>query len=264
MRALRLLCLAASVTLTSVAPAWAQQADVMSAGLVRQLQDVEVQKQLIVLGVLDATAGQASRADLRKAVEWFRRAYQSAPGLGPLTDTEKEKLRQAKAKFDATTGLKELTYRDPKTGTDIQLLVPLNFVSATPQKFDEGGPDGGWQEYKDSDGKVAVGPVIHLLSEFTPIALFRQNVMRSSLQYRHLHLTSEEFAAQGDDKDGGFVSSNLVLTFVDKLKGVLMRYAKAPRNPSSRFPTSWFRWSQPKLRHRGRPIRKRRPEAGSC
>ena len=107
--------------------------------------------------------------------------------------------------------------------------MPLNFVSATPQKFDESSPDGGWQEYKDSDGKVAVGPVIHLLSEFTPIALFRQNVMQvvSAIQ-------ASAFDVRGvcrpgrDDKDGGFVSSNLVLTFVDKLKGVLMRYAKAP------------------------------------
>src|SRR5205814_2146902 len=79
-------------------------------------------------------------------------------------------------------------------------------------------------------GKVAVGPVIHLLSEFTPIALFRQNIMQVPLTYRHLHLTSEEFAALGDaeDKDGGYVSSNLVLTSTDKLKGVFMRYPKAP------------------------------------
>jgi hypothetical protein len=58
----------------------------MSVGLVKQLQDVEVQKQLIALGVLDATAGQASRTDLRNAVDWFRKAYQFAPGVQPLTD----------------------------------------------------------------------------------------------------------------------------------------------------------------------------------
>ena len=119
----------------------------MSAGLLKQLQDVEVQEQLIALGVLDATAGHASRDDLRKAVEWFRRAYQSARGVQPLTDDEKEKLKQAKAKFDATTGLKEVTYKDQKTGTDIQLLVPLKFVAASTQKFDGSTPDGDWQEY---------------------------------------------------------------------------------------------------------------------
>ena len=101
-----LLSLAAAFALAFVAPAWGQQEQPMSASLVNQLQDVEVQEQLIALGVLDGTAGQASRSDLRKAVEWFRRAYQSKRGMEPLSDDEKEKLKEAKAKFYATTGLK--------------------------------------------------------------------------------------------------------------------------------------------------------------
>ncbi len=229
MRALRLLCLAASVTLTSVAPAWAQPAEVMSAGLIRQLQDVEVQKQLIVLGVLDATAGRASRDDLRKAVEWFRRAYQSAPGVGPLTDEEKEKLKQAKAKFDATTGLKELTYRDQKTGTDIQLLVPLNFVGATPQKFDEQQPGqrlAGIQGQRRQGGRRTGNSSAVRVHAHCAVQAERHAVV-SAIQ-------ASTFDVRGvcrpgrRQQDGGFVSSNLVLTFVDKLKGVLMRYAKAP------------------------------------
>jgi esterase/lipase superfamily enzyme len=232
MQTLRLLSLAAAFALTSGAPAWGQQEEAMSAALVRQLQDVEVQKQLIALGVLDATAGQASRSDLRRAVEWFRKAYQSARGVEPLTDDEQEKLKQAKAKFYAVTGLKELTYKDPnpKTKTDVQLLVPLKLVEGTPQRFDGGTSGGDWQEYRNNDGKVAVGPVIHLLSEYTPIALFRQSIMQVSLNYKHLHLTSEEFAVRGDveDRDGGYVSSNLVLTFKDRLKGVFFRYPKTP------------------------------------
>src|SRR5262245_8131755 len=228
----RLLGLAAAIALAFVAPAWAQQEPPMSAGLVNQLQDFEVQEQLIALGVLDGTAGQTSRSNLRKAVEWFRRAYQSKRGMEPLSDDEKEKLKEAKAKFYATTGLKVLTYKDPNpnTKTDLRLLVPLKFVSDTPQKFDGGAIGEDWQEYRDDLGNVAVGPVIHLLSDFTPIALFRQNIMQVALNYRRLHLTSEEFAAVGDavDKDGGYVSANLVLTSKDKLKGVLMRYRKIP------------------------------------
>ena len=227
-----LLSLAAAIALAFVAPAWGQQEQPMSANLVNQLQDVEVQEQLIALGVLDGTAGQASRSDLRKAVEWFRRAYQSKRGMEPLSDDEKENLKEAKAKFYATTGLKVLTYKDPnpKTKTDLRLLVPLQFVSETPQKFNGGATGGDWQEYRDNVSNVSVGPVIHLLSDFTPIALFRQNIMQVALNYRRLHLTSEEFAAVGDaeDKEGGYVSSNLVLTSKDKLKGVLMRYPKAP------------------------------------
>jgi esterase/lipase superfamily enzyme len=228
-----LLTLAATIALVFVAPAWGQQAQQscnMSAGLVNQLQDVEVQEQLIALGVLDGTAGQASRCDLRKAVEWFRRAYPSALGVEPLTDPEKEKLKEAKARFFATTGLTELTYKDrnTRTKTDVRLLVPLKFVSETAQEFDGGTLSGVWQEYRDNVTKVSVGPVIHLLSDYTPIALFRQSIMQVPLNYRHLHLTSEEFAAVGEDKDGGYVSSNLVLTSKDKLKGVLMRYPTAP------------------------------------
>jgi len=231
MPTLRGLGLAAAIALTSVVPAWGQQQQAMSAGLVKQLQDVEVQKQLIALGVLDATAGQASRGDLRRAVEWFRKAYHSAPGMEPLTRDEIVILKQANAKFYAATGLKELTYKDPnpKTKTDIQLLVPLKFVGEAPRKFDAGTSVGNWQEYVDADGKLAVGPIIHLLSDDTPISLFRHNIMQASLNYKHLHLTSEEFAVWGDaeDKDGGYVSSNLVLTSKDKLMGVFLRYPKA-------------------------------------
>ena len=207
-----LLGLAAAIALAFVAPAWGQPEQPMSAGLVNQLQDFELQEQLIAVGVLDGTAGQASRSDLRKAVEWFRRAYRSERGMEPLSDDEKEKLKEAKAKFYATTGLKVLTYKDPdpKTKTDLRLLVPLKFVSETPQKFDGGATGGDWEEYRDNVSNVSVGPVIHLLSDFTPIALFRQNIMQVALNYRRLHLTSEEFAAVGDaeDKEGGYVSSN--------------------------------------------------------
>jgi hypothetical protein len=224
----RLLSLAAAVALTSLTTALGQQDQKMSAGLVKQLQDVEVQEQLIALGVLDATAGQASRSDLRNAVVWFRRAYQSAQGMQPLTDDEQLKLRQAKEKFDAATGLKEVTYKDPKTSADIHLLVPFKFVGAIPQKFNGGAAGGGWQEYRSDDGKVAIGPIIHLLSDYTPIALFRQSIMKVSLDYNHLHLTSEEFSVRGEanDEDGGYKSSNFVLSAKDQLKGVFFRYPK--------------------------------------
>ena len=226
----RLLSLTAAMVLTSLAPAWGQQEPAMSAALVKQLQDVEVQKQLIALGVLDATAGQASRDDLRNAVQWFRRAYQSAPGMQPLSNDEQQKLRQAKEKFYATTGLKQVPYKDRKTGANIELLVPLKFVGGTLLKFEGGIAGGSWQEYRSDDGKVAIGPVSHLLSDYTPIALFRQSIMQVALNYKHLHLTSEEFAvrAEADDKDGGYVSSNLVLTGKDQLKGVFFRYPKVP------------------------------------
>jgi esterase/lipase superfamily enzyme len=226
----RIFSLAAAIALTSLTPAWGQQDPKMNEGLVKQLQDLEVQKQLIALGVLDATAGQASRSDLRDAVQWFRRAYQSAHGVQPLTDDEQQKLKQAKEKFYATTGLKEVTYKDPKTRTDIHLLVPLKFVEGTPQKFDAGTAGGGWQEYRSDDGKIAIGPVVHLLSDYTPIALFRQSIMQVSLNYKHLHLTSEEFSVRGeaDDKDGGYQSSNLVLSAKDQLKGVFFRYPRVP------------------------------------
>src|SRR5262245_29284356 len=108
MLTLRHISLAAAIAPTSIAPARGQQDGAMSGALVEQHQNVQVQEQLIALGVMDAAAGQTSTSDLRKAVEWFRKAYQSARGVEPLTDEEMEKLRHAKAKFYTTTGLKEL------------------------------------------------------------------------------------------------------------------------------------------------------------
>ena len=153
--------------------------------------------------------------------------------MAPLDDDEKTKLKQAKDEFDAATGLKELTYQDPNTKTDIKLLVPLKFVGESPEKLHANASDDGWREYRSQDGKTAVGPVIRLLSDVTPIALFRENIMRVSLDYKHLHLSSEEFTALGaSDDNGGYFSANMVLTAKDKLEGLFMRY---PRSPPDTF-----------------------------
>ena len=123
---LRLLWLAAVIALLTGASAWAQQPPKMSADLTRDVRDAKVQEQLIALGVLDATAGRASTGELSEAVAWFRKAHQSNRGMAGLSDDEKEILKQAKAKFDAATGLEVAVYRsrNPKTTTDIALLVP--------------------------------------------------------------------------------------------------------------------------------------------
>jgi esterase/lipase superfamily enzyme len=101
-------------------------------------------------------------------------------------------------------------------------------VPETLQKFEANAFGAESQEYRN--GKVAIAPLVYLLSEFTPVALFREGIMREALKYKHLHLTSDEFTAVGEanDTDGGYVSANLVLTSKDKLKGVFMRYPKAP------------------------------------
>jgi len=228
MSVLRLLSLAAVLVLACVGQGWAQFAS-MGPALVEDLRDVEVQRQLIALGVLDATAGRASHPDLSKAVAWFRRAYKSAESVGPLTPGERQQLKDAYAQFVTRTDLKAVPYRDTKTNTEITLRVPAAFVGSTPQKS-VGENDSDWQEFRDSDNKVSVGPEIHLLADFTPIALFRDRIMKVSLNYKHLHLTSEEFAAEGEtggDEDG-YISSNMVLTSKDRLKGVFVRYAKKP------------------------------------
>ncbi|MDX2204943.1 MAG: alpha/beta hydrolase [Hyphomicrobiaceae bacterium] len=229
MSPVRALSLAAAIALAPLASAWGQQESAKRASLSEQLRDIEVQEQLIALGVLDGTAGKVSNEDLHRAVAWFRRAFRFPAGTQPLSEAEKEKLRQTETEFIAATGLKPLTYKHAKTQTDIELLVPLKLVEGAPQAFGGDLPDGGWQEYRSSNGKVSVGPVVHLLSEYTPISLFRHNIMQASLNYRHLRLTSEEFAAEGfaEDNEGGYTSSNLVLTAGDKLKGVFIRYPMA-------------------------------------
>jgi esterase/lipase superfamily enzyme len=200
----------------------------MSSALTQDLRDAEVQKQLIAIGVLDATAGRASGPDLGDAVAWFRKAYQFAGGTGPLTPDERQKLKESYDKFIARTGLQTVTYTDAATNTVMKLHVPAAFVGTSPQKI-VGDKGKEWWEYRDNtDNKVSVGPEIHMLADFTPIALFRERIMNVSLKYKHLHLTSDEFAAEGEaaGDDGGYVSSNQVLTAKDRLKGVFVRYAK--------------------------------------
>ncbi len=124
--------------------------------------------------------------------------------------------------------MQTVTYTDAATNTVMKLHVPAAFVGTSPQKI-VGDKGKEWWEYRDNtDNKVSVGPEIHMLADFTPIALFRERIMNVSLKYKHLHLTSDEFAAEGEaaGDDGGYVSSNQVLTAKDRLKGVFVRYAK--------------------------------------
>ena len=124
--------------------------------------------------------------------------------------------------------MQTVTYTDAATNTVMKLHVPAAFVGTSPQKI-VGDKAKEWWEYRDNtDNKVSVGPEIHMLADFTPIALFRERIMNVSLKYKHLHLTSDEFAAEGEaaGDDGGYVSSNQVLTAKDRLKGVFLRYAK--------------------------------------
>ena len=237
---LRFLGLAPVIAFFAVTSAWAQQTPKMNAALTSDVRDVEVQKQLIALGVLDATAGRASTSELAEAVAWFRKAYKSDREMAGLSDDERDKLKQAKAKFDAVTGLKEVLYRDQKTSTDLKLLVPAKIVPETAAHHWTNDEKVAVYEYRD--GRVSVGPVVHLLSEFTPIALFRRSIMKEALRYKTLHLTSDEFAAVGEGgspqgEDGGYISANMVLTTKDKLTGVLLRYPKLPPKDSTLPPS---------------------------
>ncbi len=131
------------------------------------------------MGVLDATAGRASTDELAEAVAWFRKAYKSDRGIAGLSEDERDKLKEAKAKFDVVTGLKEVLYTDPKTGNKLNLLVPAKIVPDTAAH--EWTNDAGEAVYEYRNGRVSVGPVVHQLSEFTPIALFRRSLMKEAL-----------------------------------------------------------------------------------
>src|SRR5262245_37932856 len=120
------LALAAALLLGS--PAAAQRPERISQDLVKALREVDVQKQLIAAGSLDALVGRASRAQLRTAIEWFRKAYQFKGGLGPLTKEEREKLQEIYSKFEKVTGLKAQTHEDPDSKMQLRLRLPLALV----------------------------------------------------------------------------------------------------------------------------------------
>jgi pimeloyl-ACP methyl ester carboxylesterase len=229
MPTLRFVSVIAAMVLICATPALAQQAPAKSPGLIQQLKDIELQKQLIAIGVLDAAAGETSERDLRKAADWFREAYQFPKGAQPLDEAQLQKLKKAYDDFKAVTGLEKLTYADEKTKTKINLRVPVALVGRTPQKS-VGDNNSEWFEYRHPENKLAIGPEVHLLSTYTPIALFRERILQVPLHYKRLELTSNEFAAVGDvsGDDGGYTSSSLVVTYKDKLEGVFMRYAKVP------------------------------------
>jgi hypothetical protein len=231
MSAVRLSLLAIAFFLSFSTPAAAQRPERMSADLAKALRDVTVQKQLIAAGVLDAVAGRASRFELRRAIDWFRKAYRFKGGsVEPLTAEERTRLSAIYAEFEKITGFKEHAHDDPETKKSVKLRLPLQLVKG-PHANTSG--DSKWWEYRADDNSVSVGPVVHPLSEVTPIALFKERIMGAALKYKHLHLTSDEFTAlgeTGDDRDG-YASYNLVLSYSTALKGFFMRYAK--RAPDS-------------------------------
>ena len=66
----------------------------------------------------------------------------------------------------------------------MKLHVPAAFVGTSPREI-VGDKGKEWWEYRDNtDNKVSVGPEIHMLADFTPIALFRERIMNVSLKYK--------------------------------------------------------------------------------
>jgi pimeloyl-ACP methyl ester carboxylesterase len=227
------ICLAV-IALTAIlaAPASAQVAPAagpMTSDLVRSLREEKVQRALIAVGSLDAVLGRASRLELRAAIERFRKAYSFKDGSGPVTDQERAKLQDLYDKFKEATGLKQRTCEDPASKTKLSFYLPEKLVSST-GLGDTGQCSGEWSAYIEKDWKLAIGPQIYPLAVETPISLFRKNIMKFSIDYSHLHLTSEEFTAEGEVANdiGGYVSYNLAFTIDDQVKALFMSYAKRP------------------------------------
>jgi esterase/lipase superfamily enzyme len=224
-----------------VAPATAQRPERMNRELVKQLRDAEIQRGLIASGALDAVVGRASRSELRAAIVLFRKTYRFKEGVEPLTDVERNKLREIYAQFVAATGLKD-RITDPTTG--LKFLLPEKLVSKDAQRSLHS--DKHWAEYRAEQGALSIGPEKIPLSDETPISLFRARIMgtRGQLTYKQLHLTSEEFTALAEvavpqpEKPGEdflFFSYNQILTDGDQLKGLWMRY--------NILPPDWFKVS---------------------
>ncbi|MBO0765608.1 MAG: hypothetical protein J2P50_13610, partial [Hyphomicrobiaceae bacterium] len=165
MSAARLSSLAVAFALLLATPAAAQRPERISPELEKALRDVEVQKQLIASGTLDAVVGRASRFQLRNAIGWFRKAYRFPGGLGPLTQDERVKLAEIYAKFEKATGLSEHTYDDPDSKKAVKLRLPLALVNASHTQAR--GPNK-WREYRSDNDSVSVGPVAYPVSKFTP------------------------------------------------------------------------------------------------
>jgi esterase/lipase superfamily enzyme len=236
MRALRVLSIFLAIALAPTAAAAQQPSQSMSADLVKDLRDVEVQKQLIAAGVLDAQAGLASRRELRTAIQWFRRAFKfqdSAEPMPKLTQPERAKLEEVYAKFVARTGLQGVVFKDPEGETkgtgpknELRLLLPAGFVDTTFKKAGTKNQDEWW-EYRASDGSIAIGPELYSATKHTPVSIFKRRILGVAIDYKHFHLTSDEFNARGDvGEEDGFFSYNLVHRSKDLLKGLFMRYAK--------------------------------------
>ena len=234
MSALRICLAVAALTAIVIPPAAAQVAPAagqsMSSDLVKSLREEKVQRALIAVGSLDIVLGRASRRELRAAIERFRKAYGSKDGSGPLTDQERAKLQDLYDKFKEATGLKQRTCEDPASKAKLTFYLPEKLVSTTALGDSAGKCSGEWSAYIEKDWKLAIGPQIYPLSVETPISLFRKNIMKFSIDYSHLHLTSEEFTAEGEVANdiGGYVSYNLAFTIADQVKALFMSYAKRP------------------------------------
>jgi pimeloyl-ACP methyl ester carboxylesterase len=234
MSALRVCLTVAMLTAVLVSPAAAQVAPAagqsMTSDLVRSLREEKVQRALIAVGSLDTVVGRAPRRELRMAIERFRKAYNFKDGTGPLTDPERAKLQELYEKFKEATGLKQRTCEDPGSKAKLTFYLPEKLVSTTALGDPAGKCSGEWSAYIEKDWKLAIGPQIYPLAVETPISLFRKNVMKFSIDYSHLHLTSEEFTAEGEVANdiGGYVSYNLAFSIADQLKALFMSYAKRP------------------------------------
>ncbi len=160
----------------------------------QELRNPDIQEMLVTAGALNEEPGEATLDEIEKAVLAFRAAIRDAniePGVGRLTQTEKDLLTAAKDSIDKFAGFEERNSPSKRPAKD-KIVLPLALVEEVP---DGDGSDGSWTTYRGKDRNgLSIDHFATRLKSFTPISLANRLLeVRKDLEFERLELTGDAF-----------------------------------------------------------------------
>lgn len=186
------------------------------------LQDREVQRGLILLGLLDAEVGGASVAEVREAVVRFRQSLGNGLAQNPLIDIKALLRDRAKAAEDYL----RLT-RHVSAGNGLKLDLPLVFLDPAKEK----GTSPLWREISNPAMRVDIDLFVQPLKSDTAPSLLAGHFKRfTDTRVDQFRFTSNEFTIDGV---GTFYRSEMnffsrVVEYGNELRGLYIRFGKVP------------------------------------
>ncbi len=196
------------------------------AALDERVESVDLQRQLIAAGMLDAKVGEAQTRAIRQAIQTFRKSAKTG-GLGDLTGVETAELSRLEAVINAFAGFELVA--DKATGRNV--LLPKALVGAQPV---DGINSSAWTTYSSQDDTIRVHLFRHSSRANTPVSMAGRLIEKKrDLNFDFLDMTSDDFRIESSARSrrGRYLNYSTAWERNGRLSGLGVSFAYDPLPP---------------------------------